>query len=67
MELSVVGGDEVNAAVDAVKEQETGAALGADGGREPDVGSDVGGGEVEVEALMDVEEEASGKSLRLFD
>ena len=59
VELPVVGGDEVDAAVDAFEKEETGAALGVDGGGEPDVGGDVGGCEVEAEALMDVEDEAS--------
>jgi hypothetical protein len=58
VELPVVGGGEVEAAVDAFEEEEAGAALGVDGGGEPDVGGDVGGGEVEAEALVDVEEEA---------
>ena len=59
VELFVVGGGEVNAAVDAVEEEEAGAALRVNGGGEPDVVGDVGGGEVEGEALMDVEEEAA--------
>jgi len=59
VELSVVGGDEVKAAVDAVEKQEAGAALGVDGGGEPNVIGDVGCGEVEAEALMDIEDEAA--------
>ena len=59
MELAVVGGGEVEAAVDAVDEEDAGAALGVDGGGEPDVVGDVDGGEVEAEALVDVEDEAA--------
>ncbi len=48
----------MEATVDAVEEKDAGAALGVDGGGKPDVAGDVGGSEVEVEALMDVEDEA---------
>ena len=59
VELAIVGGNKVHATVDAIEEQETGAALGVEGGGQPDVGGDVAGGEVEAEALMDIEDEAS--------
>ncbi len=59
MKLPVVGGDEAEAAVDVVEEKEADLALGIDGGGEPDVVGDMGGGEIEAEALMDVEDEAS--------
>ena len=49
----------MEASVDAVEEQDASAAVGVEGGGEPDVVGDVGGGEVEAEALMDVEEEAA--------
>ena len=59
VEFPVVRGGEVEVSVDVVDEENAGAALGVDGGREPDVASDVGGAEVEAEALVDVEYEAA--------
>ena len=47
MEFFIVGGAEMEAAVDGVEEHDSGAALGVDGSGEPDVVGDVGGDVVE--------------------
>ena len=57
--FAVVGGGEAEASVDFVEEEDSSASLAVDGDGKPDFAVDLGGAEVEAEAFVDVEDEAT--------